>query len=418
MLVFKFGGASLKSAEAVRNMKKILDSFNDDLVIVVSAMGKMTNELEKLVGLCHFGEPTDEQFNYIKEFHYQIVGELFPEKDHNIYGDIKSIFEKLKTQSSKSNKGSFDFIYDQVVSFGEMLSTTIISEYLNINKVDCRFIDVRNCIKTDQTYRSANVNWELTESLCKEHFTFKGVSKYITQGFIGCAEDGTTTTLGREGSDYTAAILANTLSAVKVIFWKDVPGILNADPEWFDNTLKLDTISYREAIELSYYGAKIIHPKTIKPLENKKIPLFIKSFISPENPGTLINSNDESDDLIPSFIFKMNQTLISISPRDFSFILEEKLSEIFGIFAELGIVVNLMQTSAINFSVCIDHNNEKIDKLRTALGDKYKVFFNTGLELASIRHYDQETIERVISDKKIFLEQKTRTMARFVLSNE
>jgi len=415
MFVFKFGGASIKDAESIRRLKKILDSYDDNIVVVVSAMGKMTNELEKLVDIYHSNLTTDSQFNLIKEFHSQIVNDLFPAMDHEIYSNIENIFGNLKAQTSKSKTGNFDFLYDQIVSVGEILSTTIISEYLNREKAECKLVDVRNCLKTDQKYREANVNWELTESLCKQYFTFKDTSKYITQGFISGASDGSTTTLGREGSDYTAAIFANILSAEEVIFWKNVPGILNADPEWFENTKKLDNISYWEAIQLSYYGAKIIHPKTIKPLENKHIPLYIKSFITPESPGTLINKNSDNDDLIPSFIFKMDQTLISISPRDFSFIMEDKLSEIFGIFADLGIKINLMQTSAINFSVCIDHNKNKIYHLREKLGNKYKIFFNTGLELASIRHYDQETIDRVISNKKIYLEQKTRNMARYVL---
>lgn len=415
MLVFKFGGASIKDAESLRHLKKILGSYDDNIIVVVSAMGKMTNELEKLVDAYYSNQSTDSQLNLIKEFHFQIINELFPERDHDIYINIETIFKNLKSTINNQHSTIFDFLYDQVVSVGEILSTTIISEYLNSEKAECKLVDVRNCLKTDQKYREANVNWELTESLCKQYFTFKETSKYITQGFISGASDGSTTTLGREGSDYTAAIFANILSAEEVIFWKNVPGILNADPEWFENTKKLDNISYWEAIQLSYYGAKIIHPKTIKPLENKHIPLYIKSFINPENPGTLINKNSDNDDLIPSFIFKMNQTLISISPRDFSFIMEDKLSEIFGIFADLGIKINLMQTSAINFSVCIDHNKSKIDHLREKLGNKYKIFFNTGLELASIRHYDQETIDRVISNKKIYLEQKTRNMARYVM---
>ncbi len=416
MFVFKFGGASIVSADSVKNLKKIVESYDENIIIVVSAIGKMTNEFEDLF-YCYFNSDSaiKTKFDHIKEYHLQIINDLFPAGTQNIHKWINKIFEDISVHLATSPEGPYDFEYDQIVSFGEILSTTIISEYLNIENTNCKFIDVRDVLKTDTKYREANVNWELTETLCNEHFTFKDVKKYITQGFIGGAEDDSTTTLGREGSDYTAAILANTLSAQKVIFWKDVPGVLNADPEWFDNTLKFDNISYREAIELSYYGAKIIHPKTIKPLENKHIPLYIKSFITPESSGTLINTNGESDDLIPSFIFKMDQTLISISSRDFSFILEDKLSEIFGVFADLGIKINLMQTSAINFSVCIDHNNDKIENLRTRLGDKYKIFFNTGLELASIRHFDHETIERVVSDKKIFLEQKTRNMARFVM---
>lgn len=413
MNIFKFGGASIKDADSIRHMKRILDSYEENIIVVVSAMGKMTNALEELHQSYILSDGSfDSKLNNIKEYHTGIIKELFNE-DHMIFDLIQGIFSKLATRNLQPAT-SYDFEYDQMVSFGEILSTTIVSEYLNLEQDYCKHTDIRDILKTDKQYREANVDWELTESLCKEYFTFKNTSRYITQGFIGGAFGGSTTTLGREGSDYTAAILANILDAEKVIFWKDVPGILNADPGFYNDTVKLDNISYREAIELSFYGAKIIHPKTIKPLENKKIPLYVKPFFAPHEQGSLININGEGDELIPSFIFKINQSLISITPRDFSFILEDNLSEIFGALAEVGIKINLMQTSAINFSVCIDHDDSKIEVLRKKLDWKYKVFYNTGLELASIRHYDQATIDRVTAGKKIFLEQRTRNMARFV----
>ncbi len=418
MLVFKFGGASVKDANAVKNLRHIIESYNDNIVIVVSAMGKMTNAFEKLCHSYYNGnECVNFDFKSIYDYHYNIVNELFFDNSFLIKEKIESLFNEIKTILSNTCDENYAFVYDQLVPYGELLSTTIISNYLNLCEKDCQYIDIRKCIITDNQYQEAKVDWVKSTDNIKKTFSFSKTSLYITQGFIGGTIEEETTTLGREGSDYSAAIIANILNAKELVIWKDVSGLLNADPKWFDDTIKLGNISYHEAIELSYYGATIIHPKTIKPLENKLIPLYVKSFIEPTEEGSLINKNTTKDEKIPSFIFKVNQVLISISPKDFSFIIEENLSEIFKKLVEKGIKINLMQNSALNFSICVDDNPSKIENFINSLKDNYKVLFNKGLELATIRHYNEPTINRVLKGKTIYLEQKTRYTAQFVISN-
>ncbi len=418
MLVFKFGGASVKDANAVKNLNHIIESYNDNIVIVVSAMGKMTNVFEKLCSSYYNGnECVNFDFKSIYDYHYKIVNELFYDNSFLIKEKIESLFNEIKTILSNTCDENYAFVYDQLVPYGELLSTTIISNYLNLGEKDCQYIDIRKCIITDKQYQEAKVDWVKSTDNIKSTFSFSKTSLYITQGFIGGTTEEETTTLGREGSDYSAAIIANILNAKELVIWKDVSGLLNADPKWFDDTIKLGNISYNEAIELSYYGATIIHPKTIKPLENKLIPLYVKSFIEPTEEGSLINKNTTKDEKIPSFIFKVNQVLISISPKDFSFIIEENLSEIFKKLVEKGIKINLMQNSALNFSICVDDNPSKIENFINSLKENYKVLFNKGLELATIRHYNEPTINRVLKGKTIYLEQKTRFTAQFVISN-
>ena len=421
MKVFKFGGASVKNAEAVKNVQSVINLFNDDLVVVISAMGKTTNGLEKVVAsyLNQDGK-TQEHLQDIKDFHFNILNDLFPNKKHPIYNEIHNTFVEIEWEIEGEAVREYDYVYDQIVSVGEMLSTKIVSAYLNENETKNTWVDVRNIIQTDNTYRNAKVDWKITEQFAQKEIKTKidkGDKIIITQGFIGSSSELFTTTLGREGSDFSAGILAYCLNADSVTIWKDVPGMLNADPKWFDETEKLNNISYHEAVELAYYGASVIHPKTIKPLHNKNIPLFVKSFVNPNEDGTLIDENTTKDSLIPSFIFKMNQVLISISAKDYSFIMEDNLSHIFGLFSEKGVKINLMQNSAISFSVCVDFDQQKTPSLIDELRKEYKVLYNENLELVTIRHYDDKTIKRVTTNKKIIVEQKSRNTARFVMKN-
>ncbi len=417
--IFKFGGASVKDANAVKNVGEVIKLHKDDLVVVISAMGKTTNALEKVVeSYLNKDGKVEENLQIVKKFHFDILNDLFKDKNHAIFNEIHNTFIEIEWEIDEQPTRKYDYVYDQIVSVGEMLSTKIVSAYLNEIGLKNTWKDARNFIQTDNTYRNAKVDWKLTEQLVQQNFQFSisnSPSIIITQGFIGSSSELFTTTLGREGSDFSAGILAYCLDAESVTIWKDVPGMLNADPKWFNNTVKLDNISYHEAVELAYYGASIIHPKTIKPLHNKNIPLYIKSFIFPKNNGTVIDKNTTQDNLIPSFIFKMNQVLISISAKDYSFIIENNLSAIFGIFAKMGVHINLMQNSAISFSVCVDFDNQKTMPLIEELKKDYKVLYNKNLELVTIRHYDDETIKRVTIDKDILVEQKSRNTARFVM---
>ncbi len=416
MKVFKFGGASVKDANAVKNVGSILNLFpNEDIIVVISAMGKVTNALERLTDAFFYKkENASDVLNEIKKYHFDIVDQLFSNKQHPIYDELNNTFVELEWAIEDEPTHSYNHEYDQIVSMGELISTKIVSAYLNEVKISNQWLDARGIIQTDNTYREGRVDWELTQKLSENLSKQKGIT--ITQGFIGGTSENFTTTLGREGSDYTAAILAFTTNSESVTIWKDVPGVLNADPKWFDETKKLEQISYQDAIELAYYGATVIHPKTIKPLQNKKIPLFVKSFIDPNEKGTVINEI-QSPLPIPCFIFKVNQVLISISPKDFSFIIEENLSDIFNLFAEKQVKVNVMQNSAISFSVSVDNDERKLPDLIKTLQKQYRVLYNDNLELITIRYYDQATIERVTIDKKILLEVKSRNTVQLVVKN-
>lgn len=421
MKVFKFGGASVKDAKAVKNVAGILEQFQDEqLFVVVSAMGKTTNAMENIVSALYdknidtFRELVEER----RAFHLEIMNGLFEDTSLPIYAEINGLFDELLDKENAQMAPNYDFQYDQIVSYGEVISTKIIVAYLQLTRDDVIWGDARTFIRTNHAYRAAEVDWEKTTELIdafRAAHTDKNVC--ITQGFIGHTEENFTTTLGREGSDFTAGIIAYCTNAESVTIWKDVPGMLNADPKWFDNTVKLDRISFKEAIELAYYGASVIHPKTIKPLQNKKIPLYVKSFVDPSAPGTVIQESTENDHLIPSFIFKINQVLLSITPKDFSFIVEENLSDIFGKLAISGGHINIMQNSAVSFTVCLDIDDLRLNKLIDLLGDDYVVRYNRGLELVTIRHFDQATIDRVTTHKEILMEQKTRHTARIVMKN-
>ncbi len=422
--VFKFGGASVKDADSVRNVAAILKHHAPQkLTVIVSAMGKTTNALEKVLNAWY---ESDERLNtYIHDviqYHQDITSALFPDKNHPVHFKTDLLFGELEGHLDTPPALNYDFDYDQVVSFGELISTTIISEFLISEGFNCRWFDVRELISTDNSWREGKVNWETTGLQIREKVSgfldsYNSMPAIaLTQGFLGATSDGATTTLGREGSDYTAAIFAFALDAAEMVIWKDVPGLLNADPKYFSVTEKLASISYREAIELAYFGATVIHPKTIKPLQNKDIPLRIKSFLVPSDEGSLIHQNTSADSLIPSFIFKVNQVLISISPIDFSFIDEQSLSEILAVFASNSIHISMMQNSAISFSVCVNTNDRRLSHLFDALKKEYKVRYNSGLELITIRHYDQATIDRVLEDgKTVLLEMRSRHTAQFVV---
>lgn len=419
MKVYKFGGASVKSAEAVENVKNIIMSSDDDLMIIISAMGKMTNAFEELVDTYLKEADLSEKFTEIKSFHDDILNGLGLLEDEHFMRLYHKMIGQLEQKLQSEPSDNYDYEYDQIVSFGELISTTIVSGYLNVKGVKNEWVDARKVIRTDNSYREGKIDWELTEALFKsktgEFFQSDERTICITQGFIGHTDIGQTTTLGREGSDFSAGIAAWCLNAESLTIWKDVPGMLNADPKYFNNTERLPKISFREAIELSYYGASVIHPKTIKPLQNKDIPLYVKSFIDPDSDGTIIQKDITADHLIPSYIFKENQTLLSISPRDFSFIVEGNLRDIFEILHANRIKVNLMQNSAISFSICINDQGEKLTTLIEQLKQEYEVRYNENLQLMTVRHYNEEILRTLKADREVLLEQRTRHTTRFVM---
>lgn len=418
MNVFKFGGASVKDADSVRNLASVLKKFPDQkIIVVVSAMGKITNALEKLTDAVFFKQENAKFIlEEIQKHHFDIIKNLFSDPSHPVYNDAAAVFLELEKNINRTSSYSYNQEYDQIVSIGEILSSKIVSAHLNESGVKNNLLDVRDVIKTDNTYREGKVNWELTEKLVREYFDKNKPDITLTQGFLGGTSENFTTTLGRESSDYTTAILAYCLNAESITIWKDVPGVMNADPKWFDETKLIDQMSYQDAIELSYYGATVIHPKTIKPLQNKKIPLYVKSFLQPDEKGTVINDHP-SQLPIPCFIFKVNQILLSISPKDFSFIVEENFSDIFKTFAEHQVKINVMQNSAISFSVCVDNEEKKIPALISTLKENFRVLYNDTLELITIRYYDQSTIDRVCIGKKVLLEHKSRYTVQLVVKN-
>ncbi|MCK5134790.1 MAG: aspartate kinase [Bacteroidales bacterium] len=408
MFVFKFGGASVKSAEAIRNIVAILQRYQEDkIVVVVSAMGKTTNTLERIIE-CYTGKKEEglkKEYKQLKAYHLDIVNGLFEDKNHPVFVDVNDLFDDLADRLTKDPTLNYDFDYDQLICYGELLSTTIISHFLNQSGVDTMWMDIRRSLKSDNNWREARVDWELSTRLVNENFIFNGERILITQGFLASTINDQTTSLGREGSDYTAAILAYMMKAKSVTIWKDVPGVLNADPKYFDDTLLLERLSFLDAIELAYFGTSVIHPKTIKPLQNRNINLHVKSFIDPDAPGTLIG-NISYDKLIPSFIFNMDQVLIRTSPHDFSFINEDNLEEIFGILNKHGMKINLMQNSAISFLLIVNNDKRTLRLVVDELEEKYKVAHQTGLELITIRYFDTSTIDRVMINKELIMEQR------------
>lgn len=418
MKVFKFGGASVKDAGGIRNLTKIVSAESDDLLIVVSAFGKTTNALEKVLKVWIGGK--ENHFEYLDEIyntHLKVITELFG-TNAETKGKIDVSFAILREYLLKGPKDNYDFEYDQVVSFGEIWSTIIVAGYLKSCIADIEWCDIRNILLTDDRYRDANILWNESTVRARSLFDFSQHKIYVTQGFIGGTIAGNTTTLGREGSDYTAAILANMLDADSVVVWKDVPGILNADPKWFPDAIKLDEISYKEAVEMSFSGAQIIHPKTIKPLHNKSIPLFVRSFIVPETEGTVVRADISLRKIEPVFIRKQDQILISILPKDFSFVMGDNLSRIFHTFIAHGIKVNLVEASAVSIDVCVDDERPKVDSLLDDLKLEYSAVYNENVELLSIRHYTPEAMEKITSGREILMQQRTRSTARFVVRKD
>ncbi|MBC9811530.1 aspartate kinase [Crocinitomicaceae bacterium CZZ-1] len=423
MNVFKFGGASVKDADAVRNVTEIIRLFEGKkLLIVISAMGKTTNALELVVDALWKRNKSvfDEKIAELKSFHFTIADQLFPSSAHPVYQQLNEVFQALENRYQNEIPDHYNYEYDQIVSLGEVISTLIVEAYISMSGFASKWVDARRLIRTNNVFRDAEVDWKRTEELIRSTVlpAFEQADIIITQGFIGHTVELLTTTLGREGSDFTAGIFAYCLDAENVTIWKDVPGMLNADPKYFDNTIKLDKISFSEAIELSYYGASVIHPKTLKPLQNKNISLFVKSFVAPQAEGTEIQSSGAFDHLVPSFIFKVNQLLISFRTRDFSFIVESHLSDIFNRLSEIGAKINLMQNSALSFSILVDAEKVDIETILKTFRSDYEVRYNEGLELVTIRHYDQATIDRVTIKKDILLEQFSRQTARIVMKDK
>ena len=422
--IHKFGGASVKDAEAVRNLAQIVGQHkNEDILLVVSAMGKTTNMLEKVLADFreHDGNLGMEALHEVIAYHDGIIQNLFgedanPEFGENIAGLFIELWEKLQKTDAP-----YDYQYDQTVCYGELISTSIIHEYLSKCDIPTRWLDARKYViaEDEAHYRAANPDWDETRlkisKLNDEHI--RGIV-CLTQGFIGgTADEKHSVTLGREGSDFTAAIFANCLDAEEVTIWKDVDGLLNADPKRFADTVQLPHIPYSEAIELAFYGATIIHPKTIKPLQNKGITLKVQSFLSPDHTPTIIDGTKRKDDEnIPSYIIKDNQTLVSISPRDFSFMDEHNLKTIFSICVELNIHANMIQTSALMLSFCFDSDKGKLNQLMACLNDDFSIKYNDGLQLFTIRHYQDGLENDFIKGKKILVKQSSRSTMQFVLS--
>ncbi len=414
MQVFKFGGASVKDANGVKNIASVLKKTGyKNTLIVVSAMGKTTNAIE-LVLKNYFENKTKLQSSLqeVKKYHNGILLDLFENVNHRAFKKVADLFDELNSFLKTNKSPDYNFVYDQMIGYGELLSTTIISEYLNTIGLKNNWIDVRTQIKTDNYYRRANVDWKETQRLISSQFNTSILN--ITQGFLGSDKNNFTTTLGREGSDYTAAIYAYCLNAEHVTIWKDVPGILNADPRYFENAQLLNKISYREAIELAFYGASVIHPKTLQPLQRKEIPLSVKSFLNPEASGTQIGKNITLEPMIPCFIVKKNQVLISLSSLDFSYIVEENISEIFNLLHKYKMKVDVIQNSAISFSVCVDNIYNNLDKLLQHLKAKFKVTCDENVSLYTVRHYNQNAITQIETDKTVLLKQLTQETVQVV----
>jgi aspartate kinase len=416
MKIFKFGGASVKDAEGIKNVYEVLQKVGfEEVLLVVSAMGKTTNALEIVIK--NYFEKSNQlnaSIQEVKKYHNQILLDLFEDEKATVFKNVNQHFSDLDYFLTHNKSPYYNFVYDQIVSYGEIISTTILSHYMNFRDIKTHWIDVRNYIKTDNTYRDAEVNWELTQKNISKIARKKEL--FITQGFLGSDENGFTTTLGREGSDYTAAIFAYCLNATSVTIWKDVPGVLNADPRYFENTILLNQISYREAIELAFYGASVIHPKTLQPLQKKEIPLCVKSFLNPTLPGTRVSKGEDLNPKTSCFIVKKNQLLVSLSSIDFSFIMEENISEIFGLLHRYKMKVSLIQNTAISFSVCIDDKFENFKQLNSVLSKKFKVTYNENVSLYTIRHFDEAAAKMVETNKNVLLKQISRETLQIVTS--
>lgn len=414
MRVFKFGGASIKDADSIKNMVEVLkQTGHNNTLLVISAMGKTTNAMEAIVN-AYFedksaiaGKITDTV-----DYHTAVMKDLFPHPQHRIYKDVKALIDEVNGFLAWNKSPNYNFVYDQVVGYGELISTTIVSAYLQEIGLKNNWLDVRNYIKTDTNYRDATINWEKTQ---EQITTIDKSILNITQGFLGSDNNNFTTTLGREGSDYSAAILAYCLNADSVTIWKDVPGVLNADPRHFKETQLLNNISYREAIELAFYGASVIHPKTLQPLQKKEIPLHVKSFINPKDKGTTVGKGVGIEPNVPCFIVKKNQVLMKLSSLDFSFIVEDSISQLFKLFHEHKMKVDLIQNSAISFSVCVDNKFGGLTALLNELKSKYKVVHHENVSLYTIRHFNAKALASLQNGHEILLEQRGKETVQLVV---
>lgn len=419
MNVFKFGGASIKDAAAVKNVASILERYrSESLVVVVSAMGKTTNALEAVVA-AHAKQTGEAQglFEALKEQHYALMRELFDAGDE-VFAAVNDTFVEADWVLEEKPSDNYDYMYDQIVCVGELVSSKIVSAWLNKVGLRTHWLDARDVVSTDNTYREGWVNWEKTKpnALKAVQPLLDQGGFVLTQGFIGSTSENFTTTLGREGSDYSAAIFSFCLDAESMTIWKDVPGVLNADPRLFENTVKLDRLSYREAIEMTYYGAQVIHPKTIKPLQNKSIPLFVKSFLNPEAPGTEISS-DTDDTYPPIIVVEKNQTLLHIITNDYSFVAEQHIARLFADLAALRIFVNMMQNTAISFSICVPNVPDRIEKFIKGISDDFRVKREDGLELITVRHYNEETVNNLKKGMIVLFEERIRNTLQMVVKN-
>ena len=414
MKVFKFGGASVKDAEGVRNLASVIKKKGDDnTLVVISAMGKTTNAMENVIKM-YFEDKQNLKtaVEFVLDFHLNIISDLFESETHPVKKQVLRLFNELTGFMDWNKSPDYNYVYDQIIGYGELVSTTIVSAYLNEVGVQNTWKDAREVIKTDNYYRTGNVNWALTQELISMKFSNTGL--VITQGFLGSDSNNFTTTLDREGSDYTAAIFAFCLNAESVTIWKDVPGVLNADPRAFNDTQLLNTISYREAIELAFYGASVIHPKTLQPLQKKEIPLHVKSFLNPDAKGTKVTKGIGIEPAIPCFIVKKNQVMIALSSLDFSYIVEENISEIFNLLHLHKMKVDVIQNSAISFSVCFDNKYNKLDELLVKLKAKFRVNCYENVSLYTVRHYNDEAVKQIESNKDIVLKQLTQETIQLV----
>ena len=415
--VFKFGGFAVSDAESVKNLLKIIGTTSSDqILIIVSAMGKTTDALEKLCKYYVEGnEDVQDILKAIKQFHENIMIELFQTKVHPVFDEIANTFVEIEWMLEDEPHPDYDFNYDQIVSIGEFLSSRIVAAYLNVNKIDTKWVDARDFIHTDNTYREGIIDMDKTSSSMHLLKNMLEKQTVITQGFIGGTSENFSTTLGREGSDYSAAIFASCLNAESLTVWKDVPGIMNADPRLFKDAKKYEELPYSEALEMAYYGATVIHPKTIKPLQNAGVPLFVRPFLFPEQMGTRIDSTAKLNTDLSAIIVKQNQMLLSISLKDFSFIDEHILIFLLQIISEAHIKLNMMQRSALSLSVCFNQDEAKFNKLYDILKDKFKCKYNEGLDLLTVRHFKRDKLETILAGRTVMMEQFSRNTAQIIL---
>lgn len=414
MRVLKFGGASIKDPQAIRNVLHVLQTVGfDNSLIIASAMGKTTNALEDVIN-AYFKKPEElkDAIQIVKNYHLEIINDLFENKNHLVFDKVNVLFGEMEFFLSINKSPNYNFVYDQIVSYGEIVATTILSYFFNDQGIETIWVDARNLIKTDTTYRDGMVDWEATEQNITNQLQCKKL--YITQGFIGSDSNHFSVTLGREGSDYSAAIFAYCLNAASVTIWKDVPGVLNADPRYFEDTVLLNHISYREAIELAFYGASVIHPKTLQPLQRKEIPLYVKSFVNPTLSGTTVSKGAALEPAVSCFIVKKNQLLVSFASKDFSFIMEHQVSDIFRMFAEKHIKVNVIQNSAISFTVCVEDKFCNFKELLEELSANFKIKCNENVSLYTIRHFTDEAAQKIIDEKTVLLQQISQNTMQIV----